>query len=232
VTVLALACIVTVRNGGDWMPHSRLLLQYGPIWAVLSLLAIERLDWQMRQVRWLLAWPAAITLTLLVSQRDGIGRLEQPGGVGAFWTESAQRLQGVVGAEDRISAEALGFVSYRLPDVPFHDPIGLVDHHLARHGIPSPRFGKQDPRYTLGVVRPTVALWHDASHLAIVPREVLACYELRAYQGNKDALMMIRSDVAPRISQVVSDWVPMAPEDFSTISSGQGPTCAKVPRSL
>ncbi len=212
---LILSGIVMVRNGGDWMPHWRLLLQYGPLWAVLSLCLAIQLRWSSISYAWLLCWPVVVSLVVVAMHRDGVGRIEQPGEIGPFWADSAARLQSKLEPADVVSAEALGYVAFKLIDVRFHDPVGLVDRHIARYGTPSPRFGKHDTLYTLGAVWPTVALWHYAPHLADVPRQLLDCYEIRAYPGQADAVMMIRRDAVYRLD-VAPTWPTVPSSAFST----------------
>lgn len=202
---LALAVLVVIRNGGDWMPNSRLLLQYGPVWIVACMLSIHRLQWSPLRRGALLLWPVAASAALLALKSDKLASLERVE-LDPFWIQCTQRLANVIAARDIVSAEALGYIGYHLPRTTFHDPIGLVDRHLARHGWSSPRYGKRDTLYTLSTIRPTVALWHETSHLRYVPVAVLDLYEIRAFHGGREKIIMIRRDAVPRIAPAFGDW--------------------------
>ena len=211
---LATSYVVTLRNAGDWMPHYRLLAQYLPLYAVLALwLASPRGRAHLGRPG--LMAPAAALALLFQSQQLvlGFGQDDEETNR-AFYRESARRLEGRLGPEDVVSAEGLGLIAWTLYEVRFHDPLGLTDRHLARHGTPEPMFGKEDVNYTVGTVRPAVLLWHWAGHLRPLRPELAAGYEIRCYSQCDRAwdarVVMLRSDRAAALRPEFLDWPAVA----------------------
>jgi len=95
---------VLLRSGGDWMPNSRLLTQYGAFYAVLLLVSLQRIDRPggppgrslaiAVACLLLLLFPLVQTLSLSISRlRDGAPPFELYHAVGyPFWRETAPRL--------------------------------------------------------------------------------------------------------------------------------------------
>jgi hypothetical protein len=114
-------------------------------------------------------------------------------------------------ARSQRHGECRGHRLYLVPPAihAFHDPLGLNDIYLARHGQPAIRFGKEDPTYTLGVVAPSVAIWHAAAHVWHVPKDVLSHYQIRRFGrdvGWQSPLVCIRTDRVLDISPAFADW--------------------------
>ena len=205
--------VVVLRNGGDWMPNYRLLAQYMPLLACISMIAIENLASKSWIVCLTLIWPLTFTGLSIVKNGGQIGQFSRSGSLSDFWNASASRLRPLVGADDIISAEALGFVSFQLINVRMHDPVGLTDKYIARHGQPIMLYGKEDSEYTLSIVSPTVALWHYTGHLSTVPPEVLQRYRTWRFgpdAGTMSTIMMIRKDQVDRLLPAVQGWTEIA----------------------
>lgn len=202
--------IVVIRNGGDWMWGYRLLLQYGPLYAVIAILLTRRFAFRYFIVILLIAWPAVRTTHHIWQKRALLTfsiNYRQPGLI--YMTEPARKLSAVLGDQDVVSAEAIGYVSYKLINTKFHDPIGLMDKYLAKNGKPSRTFGKCDFVYTFTKIRPSVMIWHTPKSLQKLDREILNKYEAYyKYDKNKNvsALVMIRNDRKDDIEPAFSDW--------------------------
>jgi hypothetical protein len=176
----ALQVPVVLINGGDWMPHYRLLVTYAPVLAVLFGLSLEGLVRiastiipQVRLLQWgtalLSAGGIAVLLqsSMLVHQAGGQGisirrpqlQLDPQMVLCADHQMIADRIRPALLPSDRVSAEALGIFGYALPGIYVHDMLGLTDHHIAHYGSGyHPRFGKSDLAYTYHAIRPTFIL--------------------------------------------------------------------------
>jgi hypothetical protein len=225
-TLIPLASVaITARNGGDWMPHFRLLTQYAPCY-VLALGLLAR-SWPGRSWLALLAitavalWPTArAALTRPCCGFDI--RAEPPAGV---FTEAAERLAPILRDGDVVSAEAAGLLPFRLLTTRVHDPVGLMDPYIARHGTPTIPYGKTDIPYTFDVVRPTFMVWHWAGHIfqasqAARSRYAAFCWA-RCDQRDEAAVVLVRRD---RMDKAVEDafrtWSPWPLVD----AASAGPT--------
>jgi len=212
ITVVS-SWVVVLRNGGDWMPNYRLLAQYMPLLACLSMIAIENRTSKSWILFMTLLWPLTFTGLSIVKNGGQIGQFSRSGSLSDFWNASASRLRPLVGEDDIISAEALGFVSFQLINVRMHDPVGLTDKYIARHGQPIMLYGKEDSEYTLSIVSPTVALWHYTGHLSTVPPEVLQRYRTWRFgpdAGTMSTIMMIRKDQVARLLPAVQGCTEIA----------------------
>jgi len=228
---LALLCVLSIlyslavplRSGGDWMPNSRLLTQYGVLYAVLLLLILQRmarpgsLPDRSRAIVvasvLLLLMPLVQTLSLSIGRlRAGAPPFELYHAAGyPFWRETAARLaQAPLTPSDVVSSEGIGYISYVLIDTYMHDPLGLTDEHLARAGKDHAPFGKMDVQYTVERIRPSVMIWHYAGQLrkldasAVDSEYVTYCYS-RCDTWSAD-VVMIRRDRAGQLSSYFEDW--------------------------
>ena len=212
ITLLSSFAVV-VRNGGDWMPNYRLLAQYMPLMACISIIMIERMridNWTMGLV---LLWPLSLTGLSIVNNGGRVGQFSRSGSINDFWNTSATRLSSLAGKDDIISAEAIGYISFHLLDVRMHDPVGLTERHIALHGKPIMLYGKEDSEYTLSAVSPTVALWHYTGHLSSVSSHTLSKYRTWRFgpdAGKMSTIMMIRKDQVVRLSPAVQGWTEIA----------------------
>ncbi|MGH2388939.1 MAG: hypothetical protein ACRDIE_12120 [Chloroflexota bacterium] len=176
--VLALVAIevpTVLVNGGDWMPHYRLIVVFLPLLGVLLGIALEELASPPRPAP--LLWPVlrwSTTLFLVAMFLLGVpyriwdhppsGRI---GVTEPCYQAIAYAIRPRMIAADRISAEAMGEFSYILISSYSHDMQGLTDSYVAHHGTAyDPRFGRADFAYTYNQVQPTVIVVHDVSLLS------------------------------------------------------------------
>jgi len=209
LSVLTFSFLIILGNGGDWMPHSRLILYYGTLYSVLLLILMaERLA-----PAWVIA--LVIAYPFIQSRETTLHSLPRPfslsidPGPDTFDGTLAERLRPYLEPNDVLSAEALGYISYHLPENYVHDPIGLANKYLARHGTPSVTFGKYDPTYTVGVIRPSILVWHYEAHLRGVPQNLLDQYQTFCAEdcGLPSAdIVMIRRDCAARFEPLFEGW--------------------------
>jgi hypothetical protein len=169
LAILAAQIPVILINSGDWMPHSRLLMPYAPLMAVLLAMALQGCaDARRAAPRWNLYRLAARTLALTavliaVQLHPPVGQPSIAAGVTEPCYERITRsLAPYLQPSDSISPEALGLASYLLPRTESFDLLGLTDAFVARHGtIYLSTYGKADPAYTFFVARPHVIVAHD-----------------------------------------------------------------------
>lgn len=174
-----------LANGGDWMPHYRLLTVFVPV----------------------LAAPLALCLSAVFEDRDDVRhdneadevaapgrRARRPRAAGVFglltlsalfmlsrspWQASpglrfelhpiancyrlmATRLHPHLDASDIAASEAIGLFGWVLRDTTIHDPLGLVDARHARQGEYHGQWGKTDYAH-LHETRPAVLVLHEGS---------------------------------------------------------------------
>lgn len=222
VTAIPLASLaIAARNGGDWMPHFRLLTQYAPCYSIAlgltaySLTASSPLA--LTAVTALALWPAIQGATTGFWCRTDIRTKPAV----SMSLEAAARLAPILKDSDVVSAEAAGLLPYLLLSTRVHDPIGLMDTYIARHGMPSIPYGKTDIPYTFEKVRPTFMVWHWAGHVFQASPSARARYAAfcwaRCDQHDDAAVVLVRRD---RLDAAVSDafqsWTPWPLNSTST----------------
>jgi arabinofuranosyltransferase len=200
--ILASYCIV-IRNSGDWMSNYRLLIQYTPAYFSILLLLrssehrnpnrlrlssiaagillVGSITTDLRNVDLLQLWPLG---------HDDLAKMD-------VYASPKERLDGILTPSDVISAEAIGYISFEMPNQIFHDPTGLADRYIARHGKLAPTFGKEDIDYTLGIVRPSILFWHSSTHLRGAKLEFLQQYITRCLSDcdlQHKRIVMVRRD--------------------------------------
>ena len=165
-------------NGGDWMPHYRLLMVFVPVLAApLALCLSETFEhWehpgrQRRRAAWVLAALtvcAAFMLSRSPWQSSPGPRFEfHP--IASCYQFMATRLGPYLEADDIAASEAIGLFGWVLQDTTIHDPLGLVNAHHARHGEYHGQWGKTD--YThLHEARPAVLVLHEGS--VVTPEKI------------------------------------------------------------
>jgi len=172
----AFQCIVSFRNGGDWMPGFRLLVCYLPI---LSALAAAGVQWIWESTGYSVATRRIVVgglffFVLFLQGAQPAWKIHPSApfrpSFDAWFTEydnTAKALAGAIGPHDVVSPEAIGLIGYRLPSVYIHDFSGLTDKYVARHGTTFyATFGKSDYAYTVNQVAPALIVTHSAdSHL-------------------------------------------------------------------
>jgi arabinofuranosyltransferase len=164
-------------NGGDWMPHHRLLSVYAPLLAVLLGVATDRLTTRRAGAGAqmpLFARPALLgLLTLIVvcstffflyswksppyswkpSPNASVDEAE------LCWQELSEDLKPALSPADVIAPDVIGVISYENPEVYVHDRVGITDRYLALYGEGYiPTFGKSDRAYTYYEVQPDLIL--------------------------------------------------------------------------
>ena len=163
---------VVLANGGDWMPHYRLLAVYAPLLAVLLGVAVDRVATVARS-------PGVVPSRLKI--KPGVGLLLVTGCVfmllkhqwnttpgidvenaNPCWRALGGAVQPALLPTDKVSPEALGIFSYMNPNVYSHDLLGLTDRYVAAHGeIYVGTFGKAAPAYSYYGVRPDLIVVHS-----------------------------------------------------------------------
>ena len=204
--VVAIAVVVAARNGGDWMEHWRLLTQYAPAFGVGLAALVQGLPRTAAVLAVSLAGSAA-----LLPLKDCCGfkaDIEPPG---EFFAEATRRLAPVVRPGDVVSAEAAGLLPYRLMQTRIHDPTGLLDPYIARHGRPAVPYGKTDIDYTFGTVRPEFMVWHWAGHVRAADPGLRSAYRGMCYRFCDDRMgamvVLVRTDrLDDTVSQAFAGW--------------------------
>jgi arabinofuranosyltransferase len=207
--VILWSFVVAIRNGGDWMPHHRLLLQYGVVYGVLLIVLLQRLLLSALSVAALLLVLSIQMIAHIPFRSPHASFLSIDTLQWGFYDNVANRLAPVLIPTDSLSSEGLGVLSYRFLSLYVHDPLGLTDKYLARHGRSSIPYGSEDAAYTLGTVRPSVALWLWAGHVQTVDQATLAQYETFCAEDcdNWGAdIVMIRKDRVADLGAVFADW--------------------------
>jgi hypothetical protein len=166
---------IVLANGGDWMPHHRLLAVYAPLLVILTGVALDRVAHGGRTRRVLPPWLTTRRVGLLLASGCALVLLgnqwEATPDVGDGTSERcygalAAATRPVLLTTDEVGLEALGTFGYTNPNVYVHDMMGLTDRHVALHGSVYYRaIGKTDPAYTYGTVRPNVILVHSGFNL-------------------------------------------------------------------
>jgi len=206
---LLFSYVVVIRNAGDWMPHYRLLSQYGVLYSVLLVVLLRQQVVGPAVATALLIYPCVQTVWRAVELKKTPSISIMSSTNGGFWEDVTNRLMPVLKEGDRVSADVVGCISYRMPSILFHDPAGLADAYVARHGQPSIHYGKHDSTYTVGTVRPTVLVWHASGHLRGVPQEMLDQYVTLSPEppdGWGTDVVMIRNDCFDRIGPAFPGW--------------------------
>ncbi len=165
-------------NGGDWMPHYRLLMVFVPVLAApLALCLSETFEnWehpgrQRRRAAWgfvALTVCAAFMLSRSPWQSSPMPRFEfHP--IANCYQFMATRLGPYLEADDIAASEAIGLFGWVLQDTTIHDPLGLVNTHHAHHGEYHGQWGKTDYNH-LHQARPAVMVLHEGS--VVTPEKI------------------------------------------------------------
>jgi len=187
--VLLATLLMVVRNGGDWMEHFRLISQYYPAYAagLCAYLALARPRPALRLATGMIlcGLSAALSLSMAWSQWSlHDARQEQHEiRIDPLYLGISGRLAGVDLSGMTLSSEAAGLALFALPQIQGHDPLGLLDPWLARHGYPAITYGRIDLNYSFFEVKPDIALFHWSGHLLGVTnkRALLQQYEIRCF---------------------------------------------------
>ena len=204
--VVLIAVVVAARNGGDWMEHWRLLTQYAPAFGVGLAALAQRLPRSEAVPAFALAGSLA-----MLPLKDCCGVKADIVPPGEFFAEAARRLAPVLRPGDVVSAEAAGLLPYRLMQTRIHDPTGLLDPFIARHGRPAIPYGKTDIDYTFGTVRPEFMVWHWAGHVQAANPGLRSAYRGWCYRFCDDRMaamvVLVRSDrLDDAVLQAFAGW--------------------------
>ncbi len=216
LAIVVLQIPVILRNGGDWIAHFRLLMQYGPAIAVLSAITLKGV-YEMAGRRFvaapILALLAACAAAGFANQIDALASWRRPnfdlsielpaGG----YSMLARTLRPVVAADDVIAPEAIGRFGDELNRATIHDFFGLADPVIAWGGnVPAPPFGKTDFKYTLDC-SPVMLIFHSGEyHPNAIRRQdnrldpTYVGYELPPL----NLTVYVRRDALPRFAAVLA----------------------------
>lgn len=221
VVWILFSLVVVTKNGGDWMPHYRLLFLYGTLYACIFIILLKK-----------------GTLNLFLSLAILLGPLIQVSDAALhrirydqdfllvdytpdmeFWGESVERLSPVLSPSDIVSAEAIGYIGYCLPNTYVHDPLGLTNSYIANNGRPAIPYGKTDVQYTVNIVHPSVMIWHYTGHLKDLDANLLdEDYKTYCYSDCDSwsaDVVMIRFDRVNDLSINFGDWTEITIKSLS-----------------
>jgi arabinofuranosyltransferase len=204
---LLFSFIVMARNGGDWMGNHRLLAQYGVLYSVLLIVLVGNNMLSIVFAAAFVTLPFLQTTNVFVNYKPEFFPKYQENS--NTYADVSRRLAPVVNKSDVISAEAIGYISYRLTDNPFIDPLGLTNAYFAKHGDPRIPYGKSDFQYLVETLQPSVMIWHYPGHMKWVDSAALTRYEdycLGSCGDWNGFLVMIRRDRVNDLAPAFSDW--------------------------
>ena len=164
---ILIAHLAVVMNGGDWMPYSRFVSVFAPLYLVLFCACIK--DWLSRPTRAGVVCFAVFALlhvaaSLPFAQARPTLRVDAFGGWMDLYQEVGRALDPVWVSGDIMMAESIGMLGYAAPRIYIHDPLGLTDRHLA-HDPRAQRniYGRKNWEYSLRLA-PAVILLHHWPH--------------------------------------------------------------------
>lgn len=165
-------------NGGDWMPHYRLLMVFLPVLAAPLALCLSGAfeDWDTPgSARRRSAWVLAVLTVSAVFMLSRSPWQTTPGPRFTFhpitscYQFMATRLKPHLAPDDVAAAEAVGLFGWILDETTIHDPLGLTSAHHARHGEYHLNWGKTDYDH-LHQVRPAILVLHEGS--VVTPEKI------------------------------------------------------------
>jgi arabinofuranosyltransferase len=212
LAILAAQLPTTLLNGGDWMPHVRLLIVFAPLLAPLAVLALVRLVTGPGPRLGRAALAALVGVGLVAPlitnawQPTPAVRLT-PQIACTDYVMLSDRLAPLLAPTDLIAPDALGYMSYTLMQQPSFDLLGLTDRTVARAGtVPILHYGTLAPVYTL-IVQPALIISHGPANGALRyiaaadPPRYAALYQTYVIPGASlcpwradDSLIAIRRD--------------------------------------
>lgn len=212
--IVFFSLLVTFRNGGDWMHAHRLLSQYLPLYIFMMVILIK--NNVINKKIWVsLGALSAILLAGLFTPKIGFPQIDYGTN---YYKEIAQKIKPSLEPQDLLSAEAIGYISYLLPNQPIFDPLGLTTPYIARNGKPLLGYGKVNIPYLVQTIKPAVLIWHWGGHLygyEILVQENYAVFCKRDCNNLDADLVLIRKDIAGRFNDAFMDWDQI--EDFSKV---------------
>ena len=204
--------VVVIRNGGDWMPNFRLFFLYGAFYACLFILLFKKGIINVILGIALLIGPFihVSDLVLYRIRHENITTFTDFSPDMFFWGEAVDRLAPALTPSDKVSAEAIGYIGFNLPDTFIHDPLGLTDNYIARNGQPAVPYGKTDIEYTVNTIHPSVMIWHYTGHLKNLDPALLDTeYKTFCYENCESwnaHVVMVRTDRVYALATNFQDW--------------------------
>ncbi len=176
--VVAAELPAVLVNGGDWMPHYRLLTVFAPVLAAPLAVCLSRAfeDWDTpgaarRRSAWILGLLTVGSVFMLSRSpweaSPGPRFTFHP--ITSCYQFMASRLKPHLASDDIAAAEAVGLFGWILDETTIHDPLGLTSAHHARHGDYHLNWGKTDYDH-LHQVRPAVLVLHEGS--VVTPEKI------------------------------------------------------------
>lgn len=210
VLSILVSIVVIVRNGGDWMPDFRLFFGYAVFYALMFIVLIKR-----KVIHTILA--VGILVGPFIFMTDAaVYRFRHEENISladfsprmSFWGEAVDKLSGNLPDSSVVSAEAIGFIGYYLPETSIHDPLGLTNRYIAYHGKAAVPYGKKAIDYSVNTITPQIMIWHYFGHLKnldyadIDENYKIYCYDYCSGWGAD--VVMVRADLD--LSEQFSDW--------------------------
>ncbi|WP_338869284.1 hypothetical protein [Myxococcus stipitatus] len=217
LTTMGFALLVLLQ-GGDWMPHFRLVTMYAPLMMFPAAAGLSALGGWLQRRRAKLRVVAGIALATAAGFGLFVGASQVQFLPGMQWELLqpakpyelvARALRGGLLRDDVVAGEGIGMLGVELPETYVHDFLGLTDEHLAHHGILRDMYGRRDYGYTAREVRPAVYVVHSGFYHLSRFREsfqgdfnaTYETYDVLRSQGTTTHHMMVslRTDVAARL---------------------------------
>jgi hypothetical protein len=222
------AALLVLLQGGDWMPHFRLLTMYTPLLMFPAAAGLGALGAGLQRMRAVLRPVAGLALAVAAGLGLFVGASQVHFSPGMQWElyqpakpyeVIARALRAGLLQEDVVAGEGIGLLGFELPDTYIHDILGLTDEHLAHHGTHRDIYGRTDYVYTASEVRPAVYVVHSGFHHLSRFRKgfqgdfnaAYETYDVLLPPGANTHWMMVslRADVAERLRPLLE---PLHPE--------------------
>ena len=166
-STIGLAFLICVWDEGDWMGWYRLLVPTVAPFAVLVVLGLRAVLFQVSQRRWGLHAPSyVLVLGAVLALLDKVCSLRAYSNALAgndYMKTIGRGLRKVGRPEDTLATDVIGVVGFysRMRVI---DMMGLCNKYIARHGKRFGSFGKVDDEYVAGQ-RPTFYMFHNVNSL-------------------------------------------------------------------
>jgi len=166
--VVAWGLVVAVGNGGDWMPHHRLVTPYTPMVLLLAGQGMQSLRSWVRFPSF--AYKGMLCVLFLASVVSlprhswlAVPRLSVKSDLGCY-DQIGKLLNIGANKDDVVAPEAIGVLGYRSLRLTIHDFLGLIDAHVAATGADFRwTFGRANYGYTYSL-RPAIFVFHSGEY--------------------------------------------------------------------
>jgi len=215
VATIVLGFLICVWDEGDWMGWYRLLVPSTAPFAVLVVLGLRTLLFQVSQRRWgghLVSHAIALAAMFwLYDKVHVLRRYVNPDAGNNYMQTIAMGLRDVRRPDDTVAADMIGVLGFysRMHVI---DMMGLCTKHIARYGTRFGSFGKVDDDY-VARQKPTFYMFHSLDALRLyygsvsdfAPQRsdyvvVVTPYAKRAHDPN-ERVLVVRKD-RPDLDQV------------------------------